>query len=190
MGFNTLVQVRDCLMDLFEVSVVEKGHLQGTYLLETLRRFLVHGNTSMDMRGSFVMSMTLTTGLMERFGHAFGVGTKLLHPSTCQDRDLVLRSLEEMFEILCFQKAFESPVVLCAAYIALLKNRMDQSEKGTRQVRVDTCFGGMVSTLNLIGYDLVLQEMLVTGLDNVSALKALRIALDNCPNGLFPVCTR
>jgi hypothetical protein len=37
---------------------------------------------------------------------------------------------------------------------------------------------------------LVLQEMLVTGLDNVSALKALRIALDNCPNGLFPVCTR
>lgn len=177
-------------MDLFEASVVEKGLLQATYLLETLRRFLVYGNTRMDMRGSFVVPMTLTTGLMERFGPAFGVAIKLLHCSKCQDRDLVLRSLEEMFEILCFQKAFESPVVLCAAYIALLKNRTDQSEKGTRQVRVDTCFGGMVSALNLIGYDSVLQEMLVMGLDEVNALEALRIALDNCPNGLLPVCTR
>jgi hypothetical protein len=54
MGFNTLVQLRDCLMDLFETSVVEKGLLQAVYLLETLRRLLVDGNTRMDMHGLFV----------------------------------------------------------------------------------------------------------------------------------------
>ena len=51
MGFNTLVQLRDCLMDLFESSAVEKGLLQAVYLLETLRRLLVDGNTRMDMHG-------------------------------------------------------------------------------------------------------------------------------------------
>src|SRR5271155_185591 len=130
----------------------------------------------------------LTVGLIERFGHAFGVGVKLLHLSTCHDRELVLQSLEEMFEIMCFQKAFESPVVLCAAYIALLKSRPTSQEttKGSRQIRVDSCFGGMVSTLNFVGYELVLQEMLATGLEDVEALAALGIALDNCPDGANP----
>jgi hypothetical protein len=131
---------------------------------------------------------SLTVGLIERFGHAFGVGVKLLHSSTCQDRELVLRSLEEMFEIMCCQKAFESPVVLCAAYIALLKNgpSSQATTKGTRQIRVDSCFGGMVSTLNSVGYDLVLQEMLATGLKDGEALVALGIALDNSPDGANP----
>jgi len=134
----------------------------------------------------------LTVGLIERFGHAFGVGVKLLHSSTCQDRELVLRSLEEMFEIMCFQKAFESPVVLCGAFIALLKNRpaLQETTKGTRRVRVDSCFGGMVSTLNSVGYDLVLQEMLATGLEDVEALAALGIALDDCPDGANPLLQR
>ena len=134
----------------------------------------------------------LTVGLIERFGHAFGGGVKLLHSSTCQDRELVLRSLEEMFEIMCFQKAFESPVVLCAVYIALLKNRpsLQGTRKGTRQIPVDSCYGGMVSTLNSVGYDLVLQEMLATGLEDVEALAALGIALDNCPDGANPLLRR
>ena len=54
MGFNTLVQLRDCLMDLFEARAVEKGLLHAVYLLETLRRLLVDGNTRMDMHGLFV----------------------------------------------------------------------------------------------------------------------------------------
>jgi hypothetical protein len=134
----------------------------------------------------------LTVGLIERFGHAFGVGFKLLHSSTCQDREVVLRSLEEMFEIMCFQKAFESPVVLGAAYIALLKNRpsLQETTKGARQIRVDSCFGGMVSTLNSVGYDLVLQEMLATGLEDVEALSGLGISLDNCPDGANPLLRR
>jgi len=179
-------------MDLFESRAVEKGLLQAVYLLETLRRLLVDGNTRMDMHGLCVCKTYLTVGLIERFGHAFGVAVKLLHSSTCQDRELVLRSLEEIFEILCFQKAFESPVVLCAAYIALLKNRpsLQETTKGTKRVRVDSCFGGMVSTLNSVGYDFVLQEMLATGLEDVEALAALGIALDNCPDGAnLPLAT-
>jgi len=183
MGFNTLVQLRDCLMDSFEPNVVEKGLLQAVYLLETLRRLLVDGNTSMDMRGLIVVRRNLMLGLIERFGSAFALGVKLLHSSTCQDRELVLRCLTGIFEIMCFQKAFESPVVLCATYIALLNSRSDHNGKETRQAQIDTCFGRMVSTLNSVGYDLVLQQMLATGLDDVRALEALRIALDNCPDG-------
>jgi hypothetical protein len=38
-------------MDLFETRAVEKGLSYAVYLLETLRRFLVDGNTRMDMHG-------------------------------------------------------------------------------------------------------------------------------------------
>jgi len=186
MGFNTLVQLRDCLMDLFETRVVENGLVQSKYLLETLRRLLVDGNTSMDMRGLILVKGNLMVGLIERFGYAFALGVKLLHSSTSQDRELLLQSLEEIFEIMCFQKAFESPIVLCATYIALLNSPSDHNGKKTRQLRVDTCFSRMVSTLNSVGYDLVLQEMLATGLEDVRALEALRIALDNCPDGYTP----
>ena len=65
MVFNTLVQLRDCLMDLFEARVPEKGLVQAVYLLETLRRFLVDGNTRMDMHGLCV-SKSVSDGRVDR----------------------------------------------------------------------------------------------------------------------------
>jgi len=49
--FGLLVQLRDCLMELLDADNIEKGLTQATYLLETMRRLLVDGNMSMDLRG-------------------------------------------------------------------------------------------------------------------------------------------
>ena len=190
MVYNALVQLRDCLMDLFEVPTTGRGLLQAVYLLETLRRLLEQGNTTMQMHGLFDIGIDLIVGLIERFGYAFSAGVKLLDSLNGLDRELVLRSLEEIFEIMCFQRSFESPVVLCAAYIALLKAQQSPQEmtKGNRPQRTNSCFVQLVSTLNSIGYDLVLQEMLAAGREEICALEALRTALDCCLDGFIPFC--
>jgi hypothetical protein len=50
MRFNTMVQLRDCLMELLEVSNVENGVAQGAFLFETFRRLLGDDNTKMDLQ--------------------------------------------------------------------------------------------------------------------------------------------
>jgi hypothetical protein len=51
MKYSTLVQLRDCLMELLNVGSVERGLSGATYLLETMRRLLVDGNTSIGLEG-------------------------------------------------------------------------------------------------------------------------------------------
>jgi hypothetical protein len=46
-----VVQLRDCLMELLDADTVESGLSQATYLLETMRRLLVDGSTSMGLEG-------------------------------------------------------------------------------------------------------------------------------------------
>src|SRR5436190_444613 len=63
----------------------------------------------------------LTAGLMARFGYAFSIGMKRLNYLEVEKRDLVIHSLLTIFEIMCFKNAFDSPIVLCAAYISLCR---------------------------------------------------------------------
>jgi hypothetical protein len=63
----------------------------------------------------------LTAGLMARFGCAFSAGVKRLKQLESKNRDLVIQSMYECFQIMCFQNAFDSPLTLCAAYVSLCK---------------------------------------------------------------------
>ena len=58
---------------------------------------------------------------MARFGHAFSAGMKQLNQRKGEDNDLIIHSLHEIFEIMCFHNAFDSAIVLCAAYISLCR---------------------------------------------------------------------
>src|ERR1700734_1524621 len=93
-----------------------------------------------------------------------------------QCRKSVKVSLEEMFQIMCSQEAFDSPVVLCAAYIALLKTHIASPE-------LVKCFGTEISKLDPVAYDLVLQELLNTARQEVTVIEACLIALDSAPQG-------
>jgi hypothetical protein len=54
-----MVQLRDCLMELLDVSNVEDGVAQGAFLFETLRRLLADDNTKMDLQSlSDIMPIT------------------------------------------------------------------------------------------------------------------------------------
>jgi hypothetical protein len=59
-------------------------------------------------------------GLDTGLGNAFAVGMKLVSSHKTQHRDLVLRSLEEIFGIMCYKPCQPAPV-LAAAYISLLR---------------------------------------------------------------------
>jgi hypothetical protein len=59
-------------------------------------------------------------GLSTSFGKAFAVGMKLVLSPEAHHRDLILRSLEEMFNIMCYQPC-QPPSVLAAAYISVLR---------------------------------------------------------------------
>lgn len=93
-----------------------------------------------------------------------------------QCRKSVKVSLEEMFQIMCSQEAFDSPVILCAAYIALLKTNIASPN-------LVTCFGTEISKLDPVAYDLVLQELLNTARQQTTVIEALLIALDSAPQG-------
>src|SRR5271170_4621292 len=47
--------------------------------------------------------------------------------------------------------------------------------------RVDGCFGVLVSTCSFDEYELVLQELLATGVNDVNAIHALEVAFDISP---------
>jgi hypothetical protein len=61
-------------------------------------------------------------GLNRDLGNAFTVGIKLVSSHGTPYRDLILRSLEEIFGIMCYQPC-QPPLVLAAAYISLLRIR-------------------------------------------------------------------
>jgi hypothetical protein len=51
MRFDTLVQLRDSLAELLNGYNLDRGVLQATYLLGSLRRLLADENTQMDLKG-------------------------------------------------------------------------------------------------------------------------------------------
>jgi hypothetical protein len=118
---NTLVQLRDCLTDLFEAKALNCGVYQATYLLESLRRLLLDENTKMDLEGAYHLKTRLITGLLSRLGSAFTLGVKMANTNENEHQAMIVKSLAEIFQIMCFKDAFDSPVVLCAVYISLLK---------------------------------------------------------------------
>lgn len=58
MKHTTLVQLRECLMELLDVDSVERGLSAATYLLETMRRLLVDGNTSIGLEGTLKIAFS------------------------------------------------------------------------------------------------------------------------------------
>jgi hypothetical protein len=55
MRLNALVQLRDCLTELFKADTVENGLSQATYLLKTFRRLLLDENRKTDSQGISVI---------------------------------------------------------------------------------------------------------------------------------------
>ena len=48
---DMLGELRDCLMELLDADTVAKGLPQAKFLLFTMRKLLVDGNMSMDLKG-------------------------------------------------------------------------------------------------------------------------------------------
>jgi hypothetical protein len=49
--------------------------------------------------------------------------------------------------------------------------------------RLDACFGRLLSSLSSLSFDLVLQEMVATAIEDVAAVKALHISIDVISEG-------
>ena len=113
---------------------------------------------------------SFTTGLNTRLANAFAVGMRLLSCSESRHRDLLLQSLEQIFCIMCYQP-FESPLVLAAAYIALLRiGRADVPTFGGSFARI-------VSKLDLNDLDLLLQEIVATAIEEPAAVVVLEVTI-------------
>ena len=105
---------------------------------------------------------------------------------------LIIKSLAEIFQIMCFKEAFDSPVVLCAAYVSLLKIGTcvpsafadGKGLVGLSLPSIDVSFGAMISKLDAENYGLVLQELLGAGVDEVMAITALEVAIDSAGEGI------
>jgi hypothetical protein len=176
MRFNTLVQLRDCLVELLDFNNAENGVSQGAFLFQTLRRLLTDNNTKMDLQGLSNSISDLPVGLLTRCGRAFAVGIKQLQSSKIQHRESTEVSLEEIFQIMCSQGAFDSPIVLCAAYIALLRS-------GAISPQIVECFRREVSKLDVFAYDAVLQELLAMARLDLIAIDALLLATGSASEG-------
>jgi len=113
---------------------------------------------------------SLTADLNSRLANAFAVGMRVLSCSESRHQDLLLRSLEQIFCIMCYQP-FESPLVLAAAYIALLR---------VGSTDVPTCggsFARIISKLDLNDLDLLLQEIVATAIDEPAAVVVLEVTI-------------
>lgn len=51
MQLNALVQLRDCLTELLDEAFLDKGLVQATFLLQTLRCLLMASDRKMDLQG-------------------------------------------------------------------------------------------------------------------------------------------
>ena len=128
---------------------------------------------------------------MLRFGGAFSAAMKRLKLLESKNHGLVIQSLHEIFEIMCFQNAFESPLILCAAYISLCKigkfgalQSLILEQNTTNERSIGLCFGKLVSNLDADGLDLIFQELLATAIEDTTAVNALGIALDVATEGV------
>ena len=110
------------------------------------------------------------TGLNTRLANAFAVGMRLLSCSEPRHQDLELRSLQQIFCIMCYQP-FESPLVLAAAYIALLRIG------GGDVAMLGASFASVVSKLDLNGLDLLLEEIVATAVEEPAAVVALEVTV-------------
>ena len=91
---------------------------------------------------------------------------------------MLKRPVQEMFQIMCLQRSFDTPLVLCAAFISLFKH-------GFSTPQIVQGFERLISTLNGVAYDLTLQELAVTAVHDVAAVEALQIAVGSPPAGMW-----
>jgi hypothetical protein len=54
-----LVQLRDCLTEVLDVTALDHGVYQASYLLETMRRLLADENTEMDLQGTLAPNLLM-----------------------------------------------------------------------------------------------------------------------------------
>lgn len=77
---------------------------------------------------------------------------------------------------MCLQEAFDTPLVLCAAFISVLKC-------GLVTPKIVIGFKRLISTLNDTAYDMTLQELVGTALNEASAIETLQIGIGAPPKG-------
>lgn len=119
----------------------------------------------------------LISGLLRQCGQAFTFCIKSLSSIERYDKEIVKRPLQEIFQIMCLQKAFDTPLVLCTAFISILKCGFSTPE-------IVAGFKGLMSTLNETAYDMTLQELVATALKETAAVEALQIAVGAPPQGM------
>ena len=120
MSSNILLQLRDCLIEILGTPPIKLRVCQAKYILRNFTRLLRNGGAKPDLQGSFICEVTLMEGLIDVCENAFCAAVKISE-STHAPLESFNESLEEIFEILCVGNALDDPVVVCAAYISLLK---------------------------------------------------------------------
>ena len=78
---------------------------------------------------------------------------------------------------MCLQEAFDTPLVLCATFSSVLKCGLVNTEIGIG-------FERLISTLNETAYDMTLQELVGTALNEAAAIETLQIAIGAPPKGM------
>jgi hypothetical protein len=92
-------------------------------------------------------------------------------------KEMLKRPVQEMFQIMCLQRSFDTPLVLCAAFISLFTH-------GFSTPQIIQSFERLISTLNGVAYDLTLQELVATAVHDVAAVEAVQIAVGAPPTGI------
>ena len=116
----------------------------------------------------------LILGLLAQCGRAFASCMRRISTNDEGNKQMVKGPVQEIFQIMCLQRSFDTPLVLCAAFISLIRYGFSTPQS----VR---SFESLISTLNGEEYDLTLQELVVTAVQDVAAAEALQIAIGTPP---------
>jgi len=119
-------------------------------------------------------ALKLILGLLAQCGKAFASCMRRISTNDEGDKQMVKGPVQEIFQIMCLQRSFDTPMVLCAAFISLIRYGFSTPQS----VR---SFESLISTLNGAEYDLTLQELVVTAVKDAAAVEALQIAIGSPP---------
>jgi hypothetical protein len=131
--------------------------------------------------------MPLTLELRTLLHSAYVGGLREINLVDGKERETLLSCLVDIFEIFSIANWFDSSLIFCAAFVSLQKGcqTADKTKKSGSQI--NAYFIRMVTNLNPSEFDLVMQELLSTTMEEPCALQALLLALDSV--GIGPPLT-
>ena len=89
------------------------------YLLQSLRNLLMEKDVRIPVDFPEGAQANERRGIIYKFGTVFTENVARLHLFPPPQVNRTVRSLEEIFYIMCLEDVFKSPMTMCAAYIML-----------------------------------------------------------------------